>query len=149
MTRLYLDKCCLGRTLEDPTQDRVRLEAEAITTIMRHVEAGELLWVGSNVLDAENEADSDEDRKAKISAMFALLDSHVTLDYEDMERALELSALGFGQFDAYHVAAAEKASCDVLLTTDDRFLKTAQRNASKLKVKVCNPVDFLMWKMTS
>jgi hypothetical protein len=149
MKRVYFDKCCLGRFQDDWSQDRVRLEAEAVAVIMRHVWSGEWLWVGSDVLHVENEADPDEGRKARVAGLFALQNAHVTLETEALKRALELRALGFREFDAYHVAAAEKGACDVLLTTDIRFIKTARRHASRLKVQVTNPVDFLLGEMTT
>ena len=34
--RIYLDVCCLNRPFDEQTQDRVRLETEAILTILSH-----------------------------------------------------------------------------------------------------------------
>jgi len=34
MTRLYLDVCCLNRPFDDQSQDRIRLEAEAVRVIL-------------------------------------------------------------------------------------------------------------------
>ncbi len=36
--KLYLDVCCLNRPFDDQPQDRVHLEAEAVLTILRHLE---------------------------------------------------------------------------------------------------------------
>jgi hypothetical protein len=33
--RVYLDVCCLNRPLDDSSQDRIRLEAEAVLLIYR------------------------------------------------------------------------------------------------------------------
>jgi hypothetical protein len=43
---------------------------------------------------------------------------------------------------AYHCEKTELK--DVLLTTDDKFLKRAVRYADKLRVKVANPVTWLL-----
>jgi hypothetical protein len=43
-----------------------------------------------------------------------------------------------------HIACAEGRACDVLLTTDDRLLKKAIRYRSRLRVRVENPVNWLM-----
>ena len=44
--------------------------------------------------------------------------------------------------DGLHVAAAEAASCDYLLTTDDKFLRRAARAVDAIHVKVLNPFDY-------
>lgn len=41
MPDVYLDVCCFNRPYDDQTQDRVRLEAEAVLLILRRIEAGE------------------------------------------------------------------------------------------------------------
>jgi predicted nucleic acid-binding protein len=51
--------------------------------------------------------------------------------------------LGFKEFDAYHVASAEAGACDRLVTCDDRFLKTARRNAATIKVTVTDPISLV------
>ena len=66
----------------------------------------------------------------------------VELTTLDEGRARELVALGFGSFDALHLACAEAAGVDLLLTTDDRFLRRTQRYQAALRVRVYNPVDF-------
>jgi predicted nucleic acid-binding protein len=45
---------------------------------------------------------------------------------------------------ALHIACAESANVDVLLTTDDRLLRNAQSQTSAIEVKVANPVAWLM-----
>ncbi|MBM3212008.1 type II toxin-antitoxin system VapC family toxin [Candidatus Poribacteria bacterium] len=59
-------------------------------------------------------------------------------------RAKQLEELGFALFDALHIACAEEARADILLTTDNGFLRRALRNQSVLKIKVENPVKWLM-----
>ena len=43
-------------------------------------------------------------------------------------------------FDSLHIAAAEEAKADVLLTTDDKLEKIAEK--LELKVRVMNPLKF-------
>ncbi|MCI8550921.1 MAG: type II toxin-antitoxin system VapC family toxin [Lachnospiraceae bacterium] len=43
-------------------------------------------------------------------------------------------------FDSLHIAAAEEAKADVLLTTDDKLEKIAGK--LELKVRVMNPLKF-------
>ena len=58
-------------------------------------------------------------------------------------RAEELTDLGFKPMDALHLASAEMAEVAVLLTCDDQFLRAGQRNAGRVNVRICNPVDFV------
>jgi predicted nucleic acid-binding protein len=60
-----------------------------------------------------------------------------------VNRACELSAIGFGIYDALHLAFAEQTAADIFLTTDDRLLKLASKCSSLIKVKVDNPLGWL------
>jgi predicted nucleic acid-binding protein len=57
-------------------------------------------------------------------------------------RARILNQLGYGAFDALHLAMAEHSKVDLLLTTDDRFLRQAGRGLGKPSVRVANPLDY-------
>ncbi len=59
MTKIYLDTCCLNRPFDDQTQERVRLEAEAVLAILSRIEKGEWNWIGSDVLADEIEQTPD------------------------------------------------------------------------------------------
>ncbi len=54
-----------------------------------------------------------------------------------------LACSGFKRFDALHLACAEKKA-DILLTTDDRFLRKANIHQDKLDVTVANPIIWLI-----
>jgi hypothetical protein len=43
----------------------------------------------------------------------------------------------------YMLFAREKAQVDVLLTTDDKFLKKGIQNSDTLTVRIMNPVSWL------
>lgn len=57
---------------------------------------------------------------------------------------MELEELGFRTYDALHLGCAEEGSADVLLTTDDRFLRQAEKHGNVLKARVENPVLWLL-----
>src|ERR1700730_15972415 len=38
--RLYLDVCCLNRPFNDRTQERIRLESEAVLSVLSRIELG-------------------------------------------------------------------------------------------------------------
>lgn len=59
-----------------------------------------------------------------------------------MKRASELKAIGFGAYDALHLACAEHSNADVFLTSDDKLLRLSRECSSILNIKVDNP---LMW----
>ena len=44
--------------------------------------------------------------------------------------------------------ATERGEVEVLLTTDDKFLRRARREAARLKVRVENPVIWLTERLT-
>ena len=113
--RLYLDACCLNRLTDDQSQDRVRREAEAVEGILRLVRGGQATWVSSIALEIEISRNPDA------------------------ERAAVLQKLGFGTFDALHLASAEQGRSDVFLTTDDGLLHRAARYRNELRLRVQNP----------
>ncbi len=57
---------------------------------------------------------------------------------------MELKQVGLKAWDALHVACAEKAKADILLTTDDLFLSKAAHNKKMLKLKIENPLRWIM-----
>lgn len=66
----------------------------------------------------------------------------VVPDRAEADRARHLEELGFGSFDALHIASAEKGRADVFLTTDDNLLRCARRNPGLLHISVENPVSW-------
>jgi hypothetical protein len=75
---------------------------------------------------------------AKTASVF----TEVTQAVED--RGVEIEGLGFSALDALHLACAEAAKAHVFLTTDDALLARADRERSKLAVKVANPATWLL-----
>jgi predicted nucleic acid-binding protein len=86
----------------------------------------------------------DEDRKQKVILLSSTLKMNIAIDDEIVSRAKDLNKMGFKPFDSYHIACAEKGQADVLLTTDDDFLKKAASQSKLLKVKIENPLRWLM-----
>ena len=61
-----------------------------------------------------------------------------------VERTKELTQMGFKPYDALHIACAEVGSASIFLTTDDRLLRKAKRLRRLLRIRVENPVHWLM-----
>ena len=142
--KIYLDVCCLNRPFDDQTQDRIRLESESILTILSYCLGGKWRMVGSEVGDIEISMIPNSERKRMVTILSTIARSKITVDKKTETRAIEFENLGFKPFDALHIACAEKARADVLLTTDDGLLRMALRNNTKLKVIVKNPVEWQM-----
>jgi predicted nucleic acid-binding protein len=144
MPRLYLDVCCLNRPFDDQRQDRIRLEAEAVLLILKHCETDEWQWISSAVVEEEVDNTPDRERRHRVRSMLRGAQLRVALTDAQIERARQIKAIGFRTYDAFHLACAEQAGVDVFLTTDDRVIRTATRHAEKLKVRVVNPLDWLL-----
>ncbi len=142
MRTFYLDLCCLNRPFDEQHQPRVRLEAEAVLGLIHLAILGELRWVTSDALELESSRNSDADRRTEVDMLMGTATSRVTVGPQETQRSRELQALGFKAFDALHIACAERASVEALLTTDERLWRRAQREAGKLAVRVENPAKW-------
>ena len=140
--RIYLDACCLNRLTDDQSQARIHGEAEAVESILRLVQAGRATWVSSRVLEIEIGRNPDLERRHDVLTLLEFADEVVVPHSQDAARAESLERLGFGEFDALHLACAEQGAADVFLTTDDDLLRRAHRNAQALRIRVENPVSW-------
>lgn len=142
--KIYFDVCCLNRPFDDQTQDRIHLEAEAILVIYNHIKLLGWSIISSEVIDFEIEKMHDPDKRTKVQILSSLHDTNVKVDAGIEQRALELKGAGLKAVDALHVACAERAKADILLTTDDLFLSKAARCKKALKLKIENPLKWAM-----
>jgi predicted nucleic acid-binding protein len=140
--RVYLDACCFSRLTDDQSQSRIRDEAEAVERILTWVRLGFVKLIGSEVLRDEVRRIPSVDRRAATEALLSFASEMIELDDSITRRAAELNRLGYGVFDALHVATAESAMADVLLSTDDRLVKKAARCNGSPRIPVRNP---LLW----
>ena len=137
-----MDACCLNRLTDEQSQTRVHDEAGAVEGILRLVQDGRATWVSSRVLEIEIGRNPDLERRHDVVALLAFADEVVALQPKDAVRAQSLEQLGFGPFDALHLACAEQGRVDVFLTTDDDLLRRTRRNATAVRVRVENPVSW-------
>ena len=145
--KLYLDVCCLNRPFDDQTQDRIRLESEAVIVILGHFQSGDWQWLGSEVIDFGIAQTPDFYRRYRVRTLVASTDAYIRVGDAEIRRAKYLETLGFSAYDALHLACAESGAADVLLTTDDRFLRRAARVRDELRVAVANPLTWLQEMM--
>ena len=141
--KIYLDNCAINRPFDDQSQERIRLETEAVLLILTRLTRGEWTWLGSQALEIEIERTPDAEQQARLQRVIDFVQLSVEIGLNELARAGELERLGFVGFDAVHIACAESGHSNVFLTTDDRLLKLAKRHAKKLHVQVANPLDWI------
>lgn len=141
--RVYLDACCLSRLTDDQSQARIREEAEAVEQVLVGVRRGTVELLSSEALDDEVRRNPLIDRRVEAQTTLSLAATNTKIDEAIALRAQSLIGLGYGPFDALHLAAAESADADVLLTTDDRFLKRTARKLGNPRIPVRNPLSWI------
>lgn len=143
MLTVYLDNCCYNRPFDDRSNIRNYLEREAVLIVMQMAFEGRIRIVGSEVLQKEMTLISKEEKRKNVECIYNELKSDIImLNNNIVERAEDIMQMSFiKSFDSLHLASAE-AGADILLTTDIKFLKAS--NKLDVKVKVMNPIDFLL-----
>jgi len=136
--RIYLDMCCLKRPFDDQSQPRIRLESEAVLALLASPTAE---FIRSPALLLENDRNPLRWRAARVRSWLEAGPPVELPETAMSARIGEFFALGFKNFDSFHLASAELAGCDAFCTTDDRLLATARRQVSSIQVRVLNPVD--------
>jgi predicted nucleic acid-binding protein len=138
---VYIDANCFNRPFDEQQQERIHRETEAVLAVLERVDSGadELAW--SPALTLELSAHPEVAIREQLTAWSARAGVDVTTTASVHDRIKELVAGGLKPLDAAHVAFAETAKCEVLLTCDDRFLRRAQQ--LDLSVRVLNPIEYL------
>lgn len=142
--KIYLDVCCLNRPFDDQIQDRIRLETETVVTILKYIEQGKIILINSDAIFYEISKIPDLERKEKVFSLISKAKIYIELNQIILNRAKEIQKLGIKSYDALHVACAEEAKSDIFLTTDDNLLKKLKKNKLKIKVKVDNPLNWII-----
>lgn len=138
--KLYLDNCSLQRPLDDKTQARIRIEAEAIEEILAICESGDFILVSSEVLEAEINRNPNPQRREIATKILAASQFVIVLDEQIKNRAEEFEKRGFQPIDALHLASAESEQVDYFCICDDRFLKKA-KTQNDLRIPVVSPLE--------
>ncbi|MYB95394.1 type II toxin-antitoxin system VapC family toxin [Candidatus Poribacteria bacterium] len=146
---LYLDLNLYCRPFNDQTQLRMSREARAVDIILDEARNQRYTIYWSYVLHVENSLNQNlVERQIVIrqstSSCFCSI-----IPADDIRRlADQIQTLSsISRYDAEHIACAERAGCDYLLTGDDRLLRRFNRlkvqRVLPLRVVLQNPVDFL------
>jgi predicted nucleic acid-binding protein len=140
--KIYLDTSGLQRPLDNRTQLRIAVEAEAVLGLIGLLEAGEVELVSSDVLLFESRRNPRAERREYALAVLEKAASFVQLDETIEKRARDFEATGLKPLDALHLASAEAAWADYFCTTDDELLKRG-RTIAGLKSRVVSPVELI------
>lgn len=140
--KVYFDVCCLNRPFDDQNQDRIRLESEAVLSVLRCVDEGKWKLVSSDTVIYEINKTTDEERRDRLLSINNTAQIYVTVDEKILNRGSIIQEMGFTTYDAMHIACAETAQADIFLSTDKKLTKRALKNTNKLLIAVKNP---LIW----
>jgi predicted nucleic acid-binding protein len=125
--KVYLDTCSLQRPLDDKSQLRIRLEAEAILSVLDLSQAGRIELVSSDALLFEIRRNPHRTRQEFALETMAEASEHIEISESIEARAEELNQAGIKTLDSLHLASAEIGEADVFCTCDDTFLNKAKR----------------------
>jgi predicted nucleic acid-binding protein len=98
--------------LDDRTQPRVNVEAEAMLTILRLVESGDLDLLSSDVLEFEFSRIPAARRQARANELLKLASQFLDLNDEIEFEAETFVSAGIKPVDALHLASASWAKAD-------------------------------------
>jgi hypothetical protein len=61
--RIYLDVCCLSRPFDDQSRERIRIESEAVDSILELCEQGTHQWTSSTAVEEEVSRNPDIEQR--------------------------------------------------------------------------------------
>ena len=138
--RVYLDNCCYNRPFDEQVQLKVRLETVTKLAVQMLMATRVVEYVWSKALDYEISFNPFPKRKVSIMWWRDGAAEYVETTEEIIRRGEEIERFGVKPKDALHLASAEKANCDMFLTTDKGILKKVQVLG---RMKVVNPIQFI------
>ena len=141
---IYADVCCLNRPLDDLQQTRIRLEAEAMISLLQKCREEKWVLLNSDAIEFEISRNPDPFKKEQLESILSVATRRLPSSEAIELRTAALMELGFKFYDALHLAFAEAGGADIFLTTDDRLLRKAQQYRDSINVTVENPVIWLM-----
>ncbi len=140
---IYLDTCSLQRPLDDRTNPRNNVEAEAILTVLGIIERHDITLVSPEALDFEISKIPDEDRRNKVYEVLDISAKYIKINNEIENKAREYIQQGIKPMDALHLSSAVINEIDYFCTTDDGFLKKA-RSSDTGNTGVLSPLELIV-----
>jgi predicted nucleic acid-binding protein len=143
--KIYMDNCCYNRPHDNYTDSQSVAEVAAIRAIIAICKRASFIIYSSPAVTDEIDAFKDSKPK-KWRDVRGFYERSVT-EYiaptpEIMARTQGFMTAGLDDYDAYHLALAEAAGVDVLLTVDVDFIDICAEKVLSI-VNVISPIDFL------
>ena len=141
---IYLDTCSIQRPLDDKSQPRIYLEAEAILAILQLVEAKELELLSSDVLRFEISKIPNINRQSEAKALLKLSSKNAPVKPSTKELSKQIIAIGVKPFDALHAAVAIENNVQFFCTCDDKLLKKLRTLDFGDKTRFVSPLELII-----
>jgi predicted nucleic acid-binding protein len=138
--RVYLDTSVFHRPFDDQSQAKIFLETQAIILIFQAIESRQIELIISEVLEYEISRNPKPEQTLFVLTYFQFATHHQTLTLGIRDRAKKLQERGVKELDALHIACAEAANCNYMLTCDKRLIN----RCTSLTISVLNPVNFIL-----
>src|SRR5215469_9054184 len=104
---IYMDCCCLSRPGDDQTQDKIRIESDAIMAILSKCLYGSWKLIGSDVLEYEIMKIPDLMKRNKALFLYSVKKEIIELNDYIEKRAFEVQKNKLKPMDSLHFASAE------------------------------------------
>lgn len=137
---IYLDICCFNRPFDNQSDLIVRLQTEAKLHVQEMIREGTLSLIWSAIMDMENSANPDLNRKVAIADWQKLGVEDISVSERVEAVAETFFRIGVKPMDALHVASAIEAHAEYFLTTDKALIRKMAKHDS---IRVVDPVDFV------
>ncbi len=86
---IYFDNCCIQRPFDDKSQIRIRIEAEAVISIIELIEENKIELVTSAIVEMESNKTPDQERVKFGSKILSLSAKRINLSDKIIKRAKE------------------------------------------------------------
>lgn len=126
--RIYLDNCCYNRLLDDRSYSQIYYERNSVMLILELVEQSAIRLIGSEMLVREMNDTQDLYKRSVLQLVYGLCSEETKITLQIVDRAEEIRHNSNIKYkDSVHLACAEAAKADVLLTTDRKFMNNCNR----------------------
>lgn len=141
---IYLDACSIQRPLDDRSQPRINLEAEAVVTVLNLVESGVIQLLSSEVLEFEIRKTPDLRRRIRTTEILSVADSVAEVSVAAHSKAQEIMSAGVKPADALHTAVAMENNVSYFCTCDDKLLKRLKTLDLDSPPYFVSPIELIM-----